>query len=65
MKHSYRAECQCARCTKELERRTKQSGAAPVKHIPVKRERTRTHKPEWGSQEWVETRGDDLGESND
>lgn len=68
MKHSYRAECGCERCTKELARRTAQSAAAfRANPRPLKRasQRPSTRRPTPGSAEWAETRGDDLGESPD
>jgi len=76
MKHSYRPECQCERCGKERTRRASQS-ATDAAHDPHRRTmhhtmrrqnsqaRKATRRPVPGSQEWAETRGDDLGESPD
>lgn len=72
MKHPYRPECQCDRCQAEKARRTSQARANHVRHSwPAIRYRGRrttrpsTRRPTPGSQEWAETRGDDLDESPD
>lgn len=73
MKHSYRAECECSRCTKERTRRDKQGMGRAISNATrlgkvakqMARSRTQTRRPIVGSQEWAETRGDDLGESPD
>lgn len=68
MKHSYTVGCDCGRCTRELARRTAQSFTEAQRHPkPVRRPRARrsTRKPTWGSQEWAETRGDDLPDDFD
>lgn len=49
MKHSYRAECTCERCTKERNRRQAQSDATP-RHQPVRR-RTPRRKGYLGTDE--------------
>lgn len=59
MKHSYDATCNCARCDKESNRRRRQAlndGRARFYAQPVRRSRRPVH----GSQEWAETRGDDI-----
>lgn len=64
MKHSYDSNCGCRRCTKERARRDMQSrqdaiGDAhrtAVHHLT----RLRSRRPIPGSQEWAETRGDDI-----
>ncbi len=71
MRHSYRPECLCDRCAREKTRRTAQSLRNPQRIKPARRGR----KPAWvmdrdsyptaGSQEWAETRGDNLGLSED
>ena len=72
MKHSYRTECTCRRCTKERERRTQQSGIDTARNTSIISERRksrrpkRERRPEYGSQEWAETYRDDLpSESGD
>lgn len=64
-KHGYNVACDCARCLKERARRSAQSLTNPQHRVPVKACRSASRKPTWGTQEWAETRGDDLGESND
>ena len=68
MKHSYSVTCQCPRCTRERARRAAQVRRDDLntRHRafydqPVRQSR----RPVPGSQEWAETRGDDLGESPD
>jgi hypothetical protein len=68
MKHSYRLDCDCARCVRERNRRISQAQARDTRHrsAPHRRpQRRRERRPVPGSQEWAETRGDDLGESPD
>ena len=76
MKHSYVVGCECKRCIRECARRMRQATAESVKHPKVdtaaakkharwERERRCERRPVWGSAEWAETRGDDLGESPD
>lgn len=72
MKHPYKADCGCARCTKERARRTQQSSDDYAKFGSIgysSRDRCLTRRsrrdwenrrPVWGSQEWAETRGDDI-----
>lgn len=65
MKHSYRADCDCKRCTNERARRDAQSRARIAnKAWPSVRYRGRRapaqRRPVPGSQEWAETRGDDI-----
>lgn len=64
MKHSYIIGCGCERCTKECARRSAQSAADIALHPPVikrtRRRRVASRRPVWGSQEWAETRGDDI-----
>lgn len=68
MKHPYTVGCPCLRCIRELARRDAQarrdnlnSGRRRFYQQPVRRDR----RPAPGSQEWAETRGDDIGESLD
>ena len=74
MKHPYRLDCDCSRCSKERARRDNQSKqniavrgihAALIRSERNHRRRTSECKPAFGSAEWAETRGDDLGESPD
>ena len=79
MKHSYRVECECHRCAGERGRRAAQSANNPQhaqraaemrRSQAIRRERLALRRkgprrPVVGSQEWAETRGDDLGESPD
>jgi hypothetical protein len=73
MKHSYDVACECSRCSKERARRDAQSlanaGRTPIygpgRRYRLNGQRKETRRPVWGSQEWAETRGDDLGESPD
>jgi hypothetical protein len=69
MKHSYQPACTCDRCTRERNRRTAQGTAERARHPQppprTRTKRTTTRRPIPGSQEWAETRGDDLGESFD
>lgn len=71
MKHSYQMACDCARCLKERERRSAQSAGdrrnRPMPEVRRRRRvRTETRRPVAGSQEWAETRGDDIdSESGD
>mgnify|MGYP001561241254 CR=1 FL=1 len=70
MKHSYQLGCPCARCTRECVRRTKQAANDPQRFNQRKRLYARprpmpTRQPVIGTQEWAETRGDDLGDSPD
>jgi hypothetical protein len=66
MKHPYRPECACARCEKEKARRTAQGQAINPYHVrQVRQAKRQTRRPAVGSQEWAESRGDDLGESGD
>jgi hypothetical protein len=71
MKHSYRADCDCTRCTNERTRRSGQAHADTARRSwPAVRYRGRrasvTRRPTPGSQEWAETRGDDIdSESGD
>lgn len=37
----------------------------PQPHRRIKKYSTKQRPPAWGSQQWAETRGDDLGESPD
>lgn len=64
MKHSYRAECDCRRCMKERERRAMQANINLTHHTPMPRprrtRRVQSRRPIVGSQEWAETRGDDI-----
>lgn len=64
MKHPYRDTCDCTRCHKERERRTAQATADPRRLQQVARKRRArkpiTRRPVPGSQEWAETRGDDI-----
>jgi hypothetical protein len=68
MKHSYRDTCDCLRCQKERMRRTSQAASDPRRHHQMAQKRKRwasqnripSRKPAWGSQEWAETRGDDI-----
>jgi hypothetical protein len=68
-RHPFDTDCNCARCLKELRRRTAQSARDPrtLTHATRKRfARIReTRRPIVGSAEWAETRGDDLGYSGD
>jgi hypothetical protein len=70
MKHSYIAGsgCSCNRCSRERARRDAQRNASPrdgFSRPNMNRLRKRERRPVPGSQEWAETRGDDLGESPD
>lgn len=70
MKHPYDPTCTCHRCTREHGRRNSQAKADHARKVwPAVRYRGRrapaTRRPTPGSQEWAETRGDDLGESPD
>jgi hypothetical protein len=71
MKHPYQATCDCPRCVKERARRTIQSATDPrtrtiTGRFKVRRSNIReVERPTPGSQAWAETRGDDLGESED
>lgn len=63
MKHPYKADCECKRCTRERERRNAQSLSDPRAAIVKHARRTRSQgsrSPVHGSQEWAETRGDDI-----
>jgi hypothetical protein len=63
-KHPYNSDCHCARCLRELTRRTAQSAKDPRTLTQATRKRfTRireTRRPIVGSAEWAETRGDDI-----
>lgn len=62
-KHPYELACTCVRCIKERERRTAQSVTDPRHAHPARKPRTRrtsTRRPVAGTQEWAETRGDDI-----
>jgi hypothetical protein len=81
MKHSYSAGCDCPRCQKERARRTVQAqaenlrsggtryasreGIARARIAMRRRPKPHSRTPVPGSQEWAETRGDDLGLSPD
>lgn len=61
-KHAYTLGCDCLRCAKECARRSAQSLANPQRGIwnTQKPKPRRSRKPAYGSQEWAETRGDDI-----
>jgi hypothetical protein len=67
-KHPYNPACVCSRCAKERLRRDAQSrrpdelnsGHRRFYQQPIRRRRVTTRRPTPGSQEWAETRGDDL-----
>ena len=68
MKHPYALGCDCKRCAREAVRRDAQSRRDALNADnrrfyaqPVRKVRT----PVPGSQEWAETRGDNLGYSGD
>jgi hypothetical protein len=66
MKHPYTAGCNCARCARELVRRSRQADSNPTTiRARFSRIRCTRRQPIVGSQEWAETRGDDLGPSGD
>lgn len=73
MKHSYNEACHCPRCERERSRRARQSQQDADTHADpwLRRDpryqgrKRQTRRPRVGSQEWAETRGDDLGESPD
>lgn len=66
MKHPYTVDCPCKRCTKELARRQLQ--ATSSSRTPQYRRSAhhygngpvRERRPVHGSQEWAETRADDI-----
>lgn len=71
MKHPYNAACTCKRCLKESKRRIDQSNSDrandPTRrtmHHATRRQNSKVSKesrrPVHGSQEWAETRGDDI-----
>ncbi len=60
MKHPYSNTCECHRCTRERTRREHQSATTPHLTHRSSRPRLKTRRPVWGSQEWAETRGDDI-----
>lgn len=60
---SYLFQCSCGRTT-SLKYARSHSGKCKVCAEPDKIEQ-RERRPQWGSQEWAETRGDDLGLSPD
>lgn len=70
MKHSYRPECTCNRCSKERARRAGQGRNEDARQtihraiVAAGRRQTRRQpterRPTPGSQEWAETRGDDI-----
>lgn len=75
MRHSYRLDCECPRCTKERARRSSQSlqdsrnnpapagyrwDAAKRTHVKIRKPRKSSRSPVPGSAEWAETRGDDI-----
>lgn len=71
MKHSYDADCGCPRCEKERKRRATQSNQdfiadshRTAMHHLFRRQNSINSKgsrrPIPGSQEWAETRGDDI-----
>lgn len=69
MKHSYRADCDCRRCTREHSRRNQQAAAEHSRQVatgewrrPTTRRarRSSARRPTPGTQEWAETRGDDI-----
>lgn len=68
MKHAYKPDCTCTRCTREASRRNSQSRANTARKVwPAVRYRGRkvSKRPAPGSAEWAETYADDLGESPD
>lgn len=70
MKHAYIVGCECARCAKEAIRRNTQSRQTSGNHYTEVRARfTRIRatrrRPVVGSQEWAETRADDIDYSGD
>lgn len=65
MKHAYTVDCDCKRCTREAVRRDKQSQQNFGLRLQSNGFTTRTarkgsRRPLVGSQEWAETRGDDI-----
>lgn len=67
MKHPYKEGCDCRRCAKELTRRTAQSANdfthdvhRRTAHHHFRRQNSINRRPVVGSQEWAETRGDDI-----
>jgi hypothetical protein len=66
MKHAYTVGCECKRCARELVRRSRQAENNPAAvRARFSRIRRTRRQPIVGSQEWAETRGDDLGYSGD
>lgn len=67
MKHSYRADCDCKRCARERKRRAARAALNDgIRRLYAQRSRKpRDRRPAPGSQQWAETRGDDIGESPD
>lgn len=62
MKHSYQADCECARCTRERERRTTQAASDPRRfQQKPKRRRVSSRRATPGSLEWAEARGGLIG----
>lgn len=63
MKHPYKPDCPCTRCTRERARRNAQSRSDPLAAIVKRARRTRSkgsRSPIVGSAEWAEMRGDDI-----
>ena len=60
-KHAYTSNCACKRCERERTRRLRERNYHATRRLDPQREQ----RAPWGSQEWAETRGDDLGESPD
>lgn len=68
MKHSYRPECTCDRCNGERNRRERQADQNAARRRPCairtsygrRNVSCSERRPTPGSQEWAETRGDDI-----
>lgn len=66
MKHPYTPGHDCPRCNRERARRDAQADASPRRWAPIEPGRryrggpAKTRRPVPGSQEWAETRGDDI-----
>ena len=66
VKHAYTVGCECKRCAREAIRRKAQSVTDYVPPVKLRRYKPKnTGRVTWGSAEWAETRGDDLGYSGD